>query len=818
MLTLEDLKIRIVSVIGSEKNGCTGNDLCRLYKDMYGKDLNSKDYGFNNLESLLVSPAMQGEGGILCENGRYFAAGDKNTRNMLHLIRNTKSRRAKSRRGSHVPMPARFVRGRSLSISASSTHSDCTQAEKLHGRSQAVEKEAIATKQVATKFQKNANGVSKSALQANPNAKFFTRYVESPHGFENQQARLIAPIRAWNKYQSMSTKQSYVYDGHSVGSISGIQLQSHLNEIEKNRMKKSQKGKKRLVKLIEKHGGEMSFSEMKNSYLQVFGVPLSNTEICRLFSAKEEEIQDLYIFLKNCLCNDVVMTKLAEDDFLLRVIDDDDDIDEAENHGLIDNMNYRPLLPTSAMMQNDISHRSFNPNQHRCEFQNRFNDPAPTMDDGYEYWTGSTLASAIRSRDDYLPYKVLGDKVLSFVRAKGPFKVSDLSKIFFEEDGRCIDPKRYAEGTWENLIQKLLSTGRHPELTVRDGILDLRKNLPKSIFPSAHQLNDCTTSTENEKDRSMPLIATNSNVPAAAIYDLLTEAGRPLSQKELFEKLTARGIKVNICELTVKLITKFKDVFCCQFHSKGAWISLAHGAKRPEETNVSSCLPAIIESVKIVTHVMSNYCSTTESASNIFKSVLLINIVLIDEVLDRFRIQASFRLRSCEITYNSFKKKMRLHYLSYGQEKDYAVEKPIKGCNYAFHDIKDNQVYRVQCVGDGDHAVMVYLIDEMRYQNAPVSQLRKLTTDYAGPAYGVVAKTAAFMAVPERENEFREYFSLVRSKLLGDTTQDIQADVVSEPSNNLFELKQLYSEVHDNLNVPATFVRQCLIQIISSKS
>lgn len=47
------------------------------------------------------------------------------------------------------------------------------------------------------------------------------------------------------------------------------------------------------------------------------------------------------------------------------------------------------------------------------------------------------------------------------------------------------------------------------------------------------------------------------------------EAGRPLSQKELLEKLSARGINVNACELTVKLITKFRDVFCCEFHLTG---------------------------------------------------------------------------------------------------------------------------------------------------------------------------------------------------------------------------------------------------------
>lgn len=70
-------------------------------------------------------------------------------------------------------------------------------------------------------------------------------------------------------------------------------------------------------------------------------------------------------------------------------------------------------------------------------------------------------------------------------------------------------------------------------------------------------------------------------------------------------------------------------------------------------------------------------------------------------------------------------------YLTYGQEKDYAVEKPIKDCNYAFLDAKGNQVYRVQFIEfiDGDsHASigLVYLIDEMRYQITAVSQLKKV--------------------------------------------------------------------------------------------
>lgn len=81
---------------------------------MYGKDLRSKDYGFSQLKALLASPVMQGEGGIVCENGRYFAAGDKNTRDMLHLIRNTKPRNTKSR--PHAKINRKFVGGMFLSL------------------------------------------------------------------------------------------------------------------------------------------------------------------------------------------------------------------------------------------------------------------------------------------------------------------------------------------------------------------------------------------------------------------------------------------------------------------------------------------------------------------------------------------------------------------------------------------------------------------------------------------------------------------------------------------------------------------------------
>ncbi|KAL3997437.1 OST-HTH/LOTUS domain family protein [Acanthocheilonema viteae] len=831
MSTLDELKIRIVAVIGSEKNGCTANDLCRIYKDMYGKDLNSKDYGFNDLETLLVSSAMQGEGGIMYQNGRYFATGDKNTSKMLRLIRNTKPRNAKLRRRS---VPTKYARETFPSISNAPTFPDFTKAEKLPKGSQVTAKQVMATKQIVTKPQATSSTAPKSVQQA---SSFFTRHMGLSHDFANQQSELIVPSI---NYRSISAQRGCSYDSHSDASSSGIQLQPH--NLRKNRVGKSQKGKRRLIRLIERHGGEMSFSEMENSYLQEFGVPLNSTEICRLLNAEEREIQDLYGFLKNSLYRRVMVTKLEADDLLLTVIDDEDDIDEIENDIFIDSMIHKSPLSESDMVQKDISHDSFSSNQRQYEFQNHPIDPItsslaktgtttnsyhhnsqfplPTTDDKYEYWKGPTLVSTIRSRDDYLPYKVLGDKVLSFVRAKGSFKVSDLSEIFYEEDGRYIDPKKYPEGTWENIIRKLLLDGRHPELTVRDGILDIQKDFQKSTFPFAHLPNYWTSSTQNENERPMSLSSDNGNVPAAIIYDILREAGKPLSQKELLEKLSAKGIKVNACQLTVKLITKFKDVFCCKFYLAGALISLAHGAKRPEEPNVSPYLPSFLESVKIVTHVMSDYCSTTESAGSIFKPVILINIVLIDEPPDRFRIQAFFRLRSIELAYNSFEKKMRHHYLSYGHEKDYAVEKPIKDCNYAFHDTKDNQVYRVQIIGDGDHAgvTSIYLIDEMRYQNVPVSQLRKLIKDYAEPAYGVIAKTAAFMIVPGRESEFRGYFSLVRSKLLENITQDIQADVISEPSKNLFELKQLYSDLYDNLNVPATFVRQGLIQMISSKA
>ncbi|VDO37985.1 unnamed protein product [Onchocerca flexuosa] len=355
--------------------------------------------------------------------------------------------------------------------------------------------------------------------------------------------------------------------------------------------------------------------------------------ICRLFDVKEEEINDLSEFLKSCLYNHVAVTKQANNDILLTVIDDDDDIDEFENLSFIDIPTQKSLPSESFVVKNG----TFSPNQYRNESQDRPIDPTTsanvgttaksslpdsefarlTANDRFEYWKGSTLASAkIRSKDDCLPYKVLGDKILSFVRAKGSLKVSDLSEIFFEEDGRYIDPKNYKEGTWENIIKKLLSAGGHPELVVRDGILDLdRKDFQKFVSPPTYSSNN-SDNTKNENGRSASL-----TVPAVIIYDLLMESGRPLLLKELVEKLSSKGIKVNACQLTVKLITEFKDFFCCEFHSTGTLISLLHGAKRPEEPAKSSCLSSFTESVKIVTHVMSDYCSTIESPSNIFKPV-----------------------------------------------------------------------------------------------------------------------------------------------------------------------------------------------------
>ncbi|VDO53405.1 unnamed protein product, partial [Onchocerca flexuosa] len=110
MSTLMDLKIRIVSLVGSEKNGCTSSDLCRMYKDLYGTTLRPEDHGFMDVQSLLISPIMQGEGGIICENGRYFASADKNTRKLLDIVRNTKSRNSKLSRKFHAGVPAKFDR------------------------------------------------------------------------------------------------------------------------------------------------------------------------------------------------------------------------------------------------------------------------------------------------------------------------------------------------------------------------------------------------------------------------------------------------------------------------------------------------------------------------------------------------------------------------------------------------------------------------------------------------------------------------------------------------------------------------------------
>lgn len=69
---------------------------------MYGKNLEPEKYGFKDLNSLLVSSFMQGKGGIVLRNDRYFAAGDENTEKMLRLIRETKSRNTKSYEKSDV--------------------------------------------------------------------------------------------------------------------------------------------------------------------------------------------------------------------------------------------------------------------------------------------------------------------------------------------------------------------------------------------------------------------------------------------------------------------------------------------------------------------------------------------------------------------------------------------------------------------------------------------------------------------------------------------------------------------------------------------
>lgn len=73
-----------------------------------------------------------------------------------------------------------------------------------------------------------------------------------------------------------------------------------------------------------------------------------------------------------------------------------------------------------------------------------------------------------------------------------------------------------------------------------------------------------------------------------------------------------------------------------------------------------------------------------------------------------------------------------LHYFSYGKGMEYMVDKPIKDCNYAFCDAKYDKVYRVKCIDEvgRDGVVSVYLIDEMRNQNVPVNQLRKVWNSF----------------------------------------------------------------------------------------
>lgn len=70
-----------------------------------------EDHGFKDLQSLLISPIMQGEGGIIYENGRYFASADKNTRKLLNIVRNTKSRNSKLSRKFHAVAPVKFGKG-----------------------------------------------------------------------------------------------------------------------------------------------------------------------------------------------------------------------------------------------------------------------------------------------------------------------------------------------------------------------------------------------------------------------------------------------------------------------------------------------------------------------------------------------------------------------------------------------------------------------------------------------------------------------------------------------------------------------------------
>ncbi|VDN01744.1 unnamed protein product [Thelazia callipaeda] len=827
MLTLDDLKIRVVAVIGSEKHGCTEDDLRRIYKylymlyltvlsisiftNMYGKDLCPKDYGFDNLRSFLISRKMQGEGGLIHSNGRYYATGDKNTDKMLELIRNTKTKKNQHRKRS-------LNIRKTLSIYTSASKG-LTSAERssLQGASR------VHSLENTHGYQYKLEGTNFSVYNRSINSSFMSTSVFSQNVPNN-----LGTLPDFNLPSSIYHRE-LLSNSHSSFQNSSNRAEickdGRTNQlVNKNGGNKYIKSIRRLVNLINQNGGQISFSQLKRDYMKRFQISLDNNELRCLFDAPLNEVQDLYTFLASRLDTYVFVSQESNGDLLLSVIDDEDyedynSIDEFENLGIVSSSTRTSLHRLAEDRNRRARHgeqfqnrtNSYNQASAKMEFNSKnFSLPIPFPYNINSERNGRDVVAPVRAREDLLSYKVLGEKVLSFVRTKGPIKVLDLSRIFYEEDGRQIDPRTYPEGTWEFIIQKVLSSDRFPELVLQDDTVDLRERVQKSKDMSLLLLNKQSYSLPTKPPSSTTF---ESSVHAAMIYDMVAQSNGSLSQKEIITALNAKGIEVNACQLTVKLLTQFKDVFSCEFLKSGVLISLVDGAQRPQETNSSSVLD---KPSTIMKHV-PEYCPKTVSSENQPQSVILFNVEVINESMGRMRIQASFRLDSFEPVYASFERNLYNHYRLNGQHRNYKVEEAIRGCCYVFYSANNNRVCRVQCLSDGKcgSVVPVFLVDNVCYENVAVDQLRKLVSKFAEPAFGIVAQTVPFIVLKGKENEFRENFSSIRSMLLGQKKGQIKVYVESGQSKGQFELKQMYSETHADLNIPAKFVRQNIIALLS---
>ncbi|VDN30026.1 unnamed protein product [Gongylonema pulchrum] len=163
--------------------------------------------------------------------------------------------------------------------------------------------------------------------------------------------------------------------------------------------------------------------------------------MCRVFGASEDELDDLYEFLRRRLDDYVKVTRKDDDVWLTLIEDEEEDLEDLARLSVFD-------APTSEIPP--------------LRAQNA-NSRLP-------YSSGTIMPSVLKDQDAGLRYRLLGDKILEHVQRNGSLQIDDLPKLFFE-DNLHVDPFNYSEdGNWLDLLRRLFSFPAYQELTVQNGV------------------------------------------------------------------------------------------------------------------------------------------------------------------------------------------------------------------------------------------------------------------------------------------------------------------------------------------------------------